>query len=213
MPIKEKLKLIFQPNVIYEGIITFEKENGLPHMASMGFLFNNEFDMIVRPFKDTQSYKYIKEKKKAVMNIVNDVELFFKATYGEFSPDEFQPSYKLKIPRLKVSNLYIETQLKEIKEDDVRASFILEPVYVYAKKVYERPFTRVEFAVIETLIHSTRIRVFLNMKVYDEVERMISLIDHYEKLVRRIAPNTKYQEIMEKISKIVEDSLKFKSDN
>jgi len=213
MPIKDKLKVIFQPNIIYEGIITFEKEDGSPHMASMGFSFNDEFEMVIRPFKDTQSYKYIKMKKKAVMNVVNDVELFFKATYGEFSLEEFQPSYKLKVPRLKSSNLYIEVQLKDIKEDGVRANFILEPVYVYAKKVYERPFTRVEFAVIETLIHSTRVKVFLNMKLYDELERMISLIDHYEKLVRRIAPNTKYQEIMDKISKIVEESLKFKSDN
>jgi len=210
---KDKLRFIFEPNIIYEGILTTLNEEGKPHMASMGFSFNNEYDMIIRPFKDTRSYSYLKERKLAVMNIANDIEMFFKATYGKSSDDEFLPSSKLKIPRLKNVNLYIEGKVKEIKEDEVRANFIMEPVYVYTKKTYERPFTRVEFAVIESLIHSTRVKVFMEMKLYDEVERLVSLIDYYDKLVRRIAPNSKYVKIMDEINKIVENQLRYKSDN
>ncbi|HLI46275.1 MAG TPA: DUF447 domain-containing protein [Geobacterales bacterium] len=213
MPKKKMLKLIFEPNIIYEGILTTENNEGNPHMASMGFSFNDEYDIVVRPFKDTRSYNYLKNKGMGVINIVNDIELFFKATYGTASKSDFFPSYKLKIPRLKESNFYIEGRVKKIDENEVRASFILEPVYVYAKKTYERPFTRVEFAVIEALIHSTRIKVFMEMKLYEEVDRLVSLIDHYDKLIRRIAPNSKYTRIMDEINKIVDSNLKFKSDH
>ncbi len=210
MEIKEKLKLLFEKNLIYEGILSCFDENGKAHMASMGFSFDEEYDLIIRPFKDTKSYNYVLKNKKAVINVVDDIELFFKATYGEPEQNIFKSSYKLRIPRLKSADLYIEAELKEVKEEEARATFKLKPVYLYSKKTYIKPFTRAKYAVMETLIHSTRIRVFTRMKLYEEVERLISLIDYYDKLVRRIAPNSKYQRIMEEINKIVEEALKWK---
>lgn len=210
MLVRETLKSIFEMNVIYEGILTLYDLDKKPHMASMGYSFDEEFNLILRPFKDTKSYSYLKKEGKAVINVVNDVELFFNATYGEDKSDLFKKSYKLKIPRLKDAKLYIEGKVIEIKEDEARATFKLEPVYLYAKKTFERPFTRAEYAVIEALIHSTRIRVFSSLKLFEEVERLISMIDYYDKLIGRIAPGSKYQRIMEEINKIVEETLKNK---
>jgi len=53
----------------------------------------------------------------------------------------------------------------------------------------------------------------MEMKLYEEVDRLVSLIDHYDKLIRRIAPNSKYTRIMDEINKIVDSNLKFKSDH
>lgn len=207
---KNLIKKIFKPNIIYEGILTCFKNKKI-HIASMGFTFNENFDLIIKPFKETETYKIIKEKKKAIINVVNDARLFYTATYEkEINKNEAKLSRKLKLPRLKYSNLYIECKLKKIIENETRASFIMEPIYIYSRKTYVKPYTRAEFALIEALIHSTRIKVFLNFKMYDEVDKLISLIDHYSKLIQRIAPKSEYEKIMEKINRIVEKELKFK---
>jgi len=59
-----------------------------------------------------------------------------------------------------------------------------------AKKSYIKPITRAEFAVLESLIHSTRVKVYKDLKIFDELENLLSLIEYYEKLIRRVAPNS-----------------------
>jgi hypothetical protein len=63
--IKEFLKSLVERNVNYEGILSCYNLENKPHFASMGFMFNGDFDIIIRPFKNTESYKYVTTNKKS----------------------------------------------------------------------------------------------------------------------------------------------------
>jgi Uncharacterized conserved protein len=207
---KEFIKGLVEPYVNYEGILSCYNLEKKPHFANMGFIFNENFDIIIRPFKSTESYKLVTLSKKAVINIINDAKIFYLVTYEKDSINELIGiSEKLKLPCFKNAYFYIECELKEILDDEIRPSLILEPVHHFAKKTFIKPYTRAEFALIESLIHSTRVRIFKEEKMYTELENLISLIDHYTRLVNRIAPKSSYMEIMKKINKIVEGELKY----
>lgn len=211
--VKEFLKNLVERNVNYEGILSCYNLENKPHFASMGFMFNGDFDIIIRPFKNTESYKYVTTNKKAVINVVNEAKIFYLVTYEKnLINDLVGISEKLKLPVLKNSYFYIECILKDILDDEIRPNLILEPVHFFAKKTFVKPYTRAEFAIIESLIHSTRIRVFKEERMYTELENLLSLIEHYSKLVNRIAPKSYYAEIMNKINRIVEEELRYEKD-
>jgi hypothetical protein len=207
--VKEFLKNLVECYVNYEGILSCYNFENKPHFASMGFMFNENFDIIIRPFKNTESYKYVITNKKAVINVVNEAKIFYLVTYEKnLTNNLIGISEKLKLPILKNVFFYIECILKDILDDEIRPSLILEPVHFFAKKTFIKPYTRAEFALIESLIHSTRIRVFKEEKMYTELENLLSLIEHYNRLINRIAPKSHYVEIMNKINKIIEEELR-----
>jgi len=209
---KEILVEIFKPNVIYEGILSCYDLNKKPHIASMGFSFDKDYNLLIRPFKDTLTYKYVSNNKVAVINVVRSPELFFIATYSEKIDESLLDlSSKFKLPKLKEANLYLEVSLQNVLENEIRPTFIMKIENIFARKVYEKPYTRAEFALIESLIHSTRIRVFKEQKLYDEVEKLLSFIEYYDKLIRRIAPNTEYEELINKINFVVEKIINEKN--
>ncbi len=178
----------------------------------MGFSFDDKYKLIIRPFKDTRTYEYVSKTRRSVINVVNDVKLFYDVSFGNIKDDFFNVSRIFKIPKLKNANFYIECEIEEIEEDDVRAKFTMKTLNVVAKKSYIKPITRAEFAVLESLIHSTRVKVYKDLKIFDELENLLSLIEYYEKLIRRVAPNSMYEIMINRINQRVQEELKHEND-
>ncbi|MCP8317686.1 MAG: hypothetical protein H3Z51_12635, partial [archaeon] len=57
---------------------------------------------------------------------------------------------------------------------------------------------------IESIIHATRIKVFLSKDEKEKVEKLIKLVNYYNTLVERVAPNSVYVDIMKEILKRIE---------
>jgi hypothetical protein len=206
---EELIKRIFIPNVIYEGILTCYSIEKSPHAANMGFSFNDKFKLIIKPFKNTRTYEYVSKMKQAVINIFNDVKYFYEVNFGKINEKSFNLSRMLKIPKLKDSIFYLECQLEEIEEDQIRPKLVMNVVNFVSKKTHLKPITRAEFAVLEALIHSTRVRVFKELNMQEELENLLSLVDYYERLIKRVAPNTLYDNMMFEIDLKIQDELRY----
>ena len=61
-----------------------------------------------------------------------------------------------------------------------------------ASKLKPRVYCRAVFALIESVIHATRIEALISEGEREEAEKLIGLIRHYADLVKRVAPESIY---------------------
>ena len=52
---------------------------------------------------------------------------------------------------------------------------------------------------IEAIIHATRIKMFLTQGREGEARRLMDMVEHYQRLISRVAPDSEYSRIMEDI--------------
>ena len=72
--------------IVYEGLVSCYTPNGKPTVAPMGFYRVNE-EIILRPYKNTLTYKSIKKHLACVINLTLDLDLFIKSTFKDiFGP-------------------------------------------------------------------------------------------------------------------------------
>lgn len=76
--ILEKLKII--PNCIYETIFTTYNNDFTPNVAPMGISTPDMKKLVAKIYSTSQTYRNISEKKCTVINITNDLSLFYKTS-------------------------------------------------------------------------------------------------------------------------------------
>lgn len=52
---------------------------------------------------------------------------------------------------------------------------------------------------IEAIIHATRIRMFLSQGREGEARRLMNLVEYYQRLIARVAPDSEYSRIIEDV--------------
>ena len=109
-------------------------------------------------------------------------------------------------PRLKDCDAWLEAKVKRAsKKTKERASFLCEVVnIVEARRLKPKAYSRARFAVIESIIHTTRIEPFLSQGRVKEAKRLLSLIHHYDEVVSKVAPDSAYSRLMDDIVKRAE---------
>ncbi|MCS7136410.1 MAG: DUF447 family protein [Nitrososphaerota archaeon] len=192
------------PHVVYECILTTRADNET-NAAPMGVVFENDA-VLLRPFKNTKSYRLLTHSPYGVINFTDDVELFYITTFdtGSDFNELFAPSISVPVPSLIDAYAKLEFIIDGlVNEDENRAVFRCRVLKALWKRREARPYTRAEHAVIESLIHATRIKFFLECGMTQEAIRLAYFIKHYCALVYRIAPNTIYSSIMDKIKALI----------
>jgi hypothetical protein len=69
---------------------------------------------------------------------------------------------------------------------------------------HPKAYSRAAFALIESVIHATRVKEYLASGRVGDAEQLLSLIDHYRTLVERVAPGSRYALVMADLLKRVE---------
>lgn len=193
----------FIPGCIFEVIVSTQGDGG-PNAAPMGVTLLSEEEITIRPFKTTRTYRNLMATGCAVLNVTDDPYLFYLATFKDrvgFPEELFEEAEVVSAPRIKGCGAYIEVTVSEIKEGDVRAAITCKVEHVTSSRVMPKAYCRARFAVIESLVHATRVIEF--RKVGRDVSDLVSIIDHYRKLVSRVTPGSVYEEIMNGIMEIV----------
>jgi len=206
----ELIKLGFAPRQIVEVIVSTYDENKTPDAAPMG-VTSREGRLIIRPYTTTQTYLNLMGRRCGVVNLTGDPELFYRTAIKESNEGEQVPAEwflgaeKVDAPRLRGAEAYLEVSVVDqnpIASD--RAEFTCEVVQLEVASAYPKAYSRAAFALIESVIHATRLKEYLASGRMGEAEQLLSMINHYRALVERVAPGSRYTLLMADLLKRVE---------
>ena len=189
--------LPFQSEIIYEAIITSYNQQNQPNAAPMGFSITKEKQVIIRPFKESDTYKNLRHQKKCVVNITNDPDLFVKSTlFQDLLTDEFY--FKSKIinaPILKAcKGNHIALKVIKEKGEEESGIFYCEIIKVELSRESTQPYTRAFSSLIEILIYTTRVIHFSKTSgPHDpKVKQLREFIEHHSQIISLVT-NKDYQ--------------------
>ena len=191
---------------IYETIVGTYNTDRKPNAAAMGASLRDSERLVLKPYLNTLTYRNIRERMCATVNVTSDPTIFYRAVYksnnifGDLPLDWFEPSASIDAPKLRTADAQIECFVEDIDTSSDRAVVILQPKSVLHRNTHVTlPYCRASSAVFESVLHSTRIRPFLREERGHEAEELINLINHYRSVVGKVAPRSELSEIMEDI--------------
>ena len=199
-------KLGFVRGVIFESIISTFSPNGKPNAAPMGVVSEDMKRVVIRPFTMAQTFTNLKFGGCAVINFVADASTFYKTAFknesvdSDYDDDFFEKAEAVDAPGLKEVDAFLEVSVVKLQEGENRAQIICRIDRWEEGTSRFRPYCRGEFATIEAVIHATRIREFLTLGMESEAKRLIKLVDCYQRLIARVAPDSEYSRIIEEIN-------------
>ena len=197
-------ELGFSKNVIFETIVSTYDLEGEPNAAPMGVTMENSQCLRIRPFISTATYKNLKAKKCAVVNLTTDPELFYVTAFKEVAPNGklpkalFSRAKSVDAPKLIMTDASVEVSVSGIdcSESD-RAALSCDVKLVKAAKMMPKAYCRASFATIEAIVHATRVKVFLERREEQEqVFRFLERIRICHEVVSHVAPDSRYAQIM-----------------
>ncbi|MEM4297848.1 MAG: DUF447 family protein, partial [Nitrososphaerota archaeon] len=148
----------------------------------------------------TSTYKNLLSARCCTINITLDPFVYYNTVFKDgLPPDWFSKAEYVEAPRLKECDAWIEAKVKRVVQRGVRAKFLCGVVNITEIPIKPRAYSRAAFAIIESIIHTTRIQPFLSEGKVDEARELLSMIRHYSKVVRRVAPRSAYSRLMDDI--------------
>ncbi len=178
-----------QKNWIYEAVVTtFCDKN--PHASPFG-VWTEDFDTLnMLIYKGSRTLGNIIIQREFAVNLIVDISVFYKSLFNK-EEIAYENSKQINAPVLKDSSATVELKLKRIEEKENKFHIKGEVVDIQIGNEV-RLINRAENLVLESLILATRIP-YLNKKRVEE-----DLIENY-RVIRKVAPGSEYQKIMEKI--------------
>lgn len=197
--------LPFQSEIIYEAIITTFDRKNKPNAAPMGFTITKEKQVIIRPFKESDTYKNLQHQKACIVNITNDPDLFVKSTLFQdlLTDDFYNKSKMINAPILKAcKGNHIVLKVANETEEEERGIFYCDIINAELCKENVQPHTRAFSSLIEILIHTTRVIHFTKIKGPNDsnVKQLRELIEHHSQIISRVTnKDSQFQKYVEKI--------------
>lgn len=194
------------PNTIYEVILTTYDKSGIANAAPMGITFDNENNIIIRPFLQAKTFENLWENNECIINFTFDPELFVKATLfkEELLSCNFTKSRFVNAPVLfteEDNHIAVKIKEKTKETEQERAVFIGEIVHSNLNPINLKPITRAFSSLIEILIHATRVIHFLKTDKDEspKFKELIALIEHHADIIRRVTSEQTYISLLEKV--------------
>ena len=203
-----KKKLPFEKNIIYETIISSYNKDGMPNAAPMGILLDEENEIILRVFNQSDTYKNLLANKICAINLSNNPNLYVNATLfqDELKADFFTKHPDFSAPILKsCKENFLILKIIKIESDSLpnRTLFIGKIVYQKLQNQISPVFTRAFSSLIEILIHVTRVIYYSQIMGSNskEVLELIELINHHSQVISKVSDkNSIYQQLLRKIN-------------
>lgn len=190
---------------IVETIVSTYGADGLPTAAPMGIITRDMKSLIIRPYTTSSTYRNLLLRRCAVVNLSTDPTMFYKTAFKDANPDNrvpaewFEKIDGIDAPKLRDADACIMVKVTSIgKSRDGRARMVGKVEGVDAKRLTPRAYCRASFAVIESIIHATRIKVFMR-KERERAKKLIELVEYYSELVDRVVPGSTYVATMREL--------------
>ena len=191
--------------VIFEAIVSTYSPEGRPNAAPMGVVSDDMRQLVISPFTTTQTFTNLKRGGCTVINFVADASTVYKTAFKNEGGESvcgdvfFQRAEVVDAPRLKDVDALLEVSVVKLHEEETRAQVICRIDRWQQSASRFQPYCRGGFAVIEAIIHATRIRMFLSQGSEGEARRLMNLVEYYQRLIARVAPDSEYSRIIEDV--------------
>ena len=203
LPSDELAKIGFAKNGIVETIVSTFDKNRNPTAAPIGVSMVDENHITLSIFKTTKTYKNLEEKKCGAANITSDPILFHRTVFkdvnseGKLPKEWFTQASNVDAPYLRNADAFIEFRVTKLtgSSEKVKVLCRVHKILIIRKNLIQ-VYHRAKSAVIESIIHATRIEVFLASGKNKKAKELIELVNHYNKIVNKVAPNSTYSHIM-----------------
>ena len=202
----------FIKGTIGETIVTTYDINGQPNAAPMGILIENNEQLKIKPYRTSVTYNNLQTNKCAVVNLTSNPQLFYLTTFkdlrhdGKFPNGMFEKAEMVNAPRLEAAHSIIEVSVARIDSfSSERAEILCNVKFVKSSKAFPQVYCRAQFATIEAIIHSTRIKLFIrgNKQQQKQAIQLTELVNICNDIVNRTAPNSIYSEIMNELTQMI----------
>ncbi|MEM3096527.1 MAG: DUF447 family protein [Nitrososphaerota archaeon] len=200
-------ELGFPKNCILETIVSTYSDETKPHAAPMGVSTIDGETLLIKPYKTTQTYGNLVSMGCAVINVTSDPVLFYRSLFREGL--RFRKAVMVEAPALVDADGWVEVEVGQWRDlGDERVVFSCLVRGAELRDVVARPYSRAVHAVMESVIHSTRIPIFLKTERRGEALRLVELVRWYKSIVERVAPATVYAEIMDRLDSRISEWLR-----
>lgn len=159
--------------MILEGIVTSCDKSGTVNVAPMGPVVDASMaSLLLRPYKTSNTYRNLKERRCGVFHVVDDVLLLARAAIGDLPATP--PTFAAK----KVDGVVLESACRwyefEIERfDDTEERTSLQARVVHAGRLRDFfGFNRAKHAVLEATILATRLDFLSREEVLRQFEAL-----------------------------------------
>jgi hypothetical protein len=212
----------FSKETIAETIVSTYSADGQPNAAPMGATMNSQQRLILRIYTSSLTCKNLQSKRCAVVNVTSDPEIFYRTAFKEANPkgkmpkEWFEKAETVDAPRLRTADAHIEVAVVDVTPLDAEKTEVTcEVKLLRASTVLPQAYCRASSATIEAIIHATRVELFLKHGDRQKQEQALKLLEKIgacQNVVNRVAPRSRYSEIMEDLNQRV-DSWRRKSES
>ena len=196
--------------VIVEAVISTYDIDGRPNAAPMGVEARDMQHVFVRPYLQSSTYRNLHLKKCAVINITSNPEVYYRTAFkdnfeGGVPLEWFDKAELVDAPRLVIADGFIEVSVQEERNlGGGRCEFLCEVRSIKAPEKPPMAYCRAVFATIEAIIHATRLAPLMASGRKEEAHRLVKLIEYYRGIVDRVAPGSRYSEIVNDLTRMVD---------
>jgi hypothetical protein len=202
----------FSKGIFAETIVSTYNVDGTPNAAPMGIILEDEKTLTMNIFNSSSTNRNLKASKCGVINLTNNVDVFYKTTFKEANPNGklpaewFDRAKAVNAPRLCFANASIEVRVTIIESGGLeRTKFLCEVTQMNAPKKYPQVYCRALSATLEAITHATRVEAYINNEnKRKQVSELLETIEHQRDLVNHVAPNSVYSSVMSDLMKRID---------
>ena len=155
--------------MIHEVIVTTISKTNKVHIAPMGIRFQKK-QVVISPFKPSQTLENIIENNKATINFIDDVRVF--AGIVSRHKKDWELSNKKdsnNVPNLVLTNTFYNVIVNDFKDDEKRPNIICDVINSETIKPF-LGFNRAQFSVIEAAVLISRLGMIPMEKITKEIK-------------------------------------------
>jgi uncharacterized protein len=195
----------FRQNNIYETIVCTFNPDGTPNAAPMGATLQNTQQINLTVYNSASTLKNLQTTRSATINLTGNVDIFYQTALKDvpLPASWFEKSEAVNAPKLKTADATIALSINNfVPVDSLRTKVTGIVKQINASKSVPQAYCRAAPAVIEAIIHATRIKVLSGVKEEQaHVDKLAVLIKNCNEVVNRSAPNSNYAELMKDLQK------------
>jgi hypothetical protein len=198
----------FCQNTICETILCTFNPDATPNAAPMGTSMQNSQQVTLNIFNSSDTLQNLKKTGSATLNLTGNIDVYYKSAFKDepLPVDWFEKSEAVNAPKLKMADATVALEIKGfVTVDAKRTKVIGEVKQVEAAMAYPQAYCRAMPAVLEAIIHATRVRALSGIKQEEQhIVKLINLIQNCNDVVNRSAPDSHYAELMADLQKKID---------
>ena len=199
----ELTDLGFRKEMFCETIVSTYNPDGSVNAAPMGLKMRDEQHLSMSIFNTSSTCRNLRQRKQAVVNLTDNIEVFYKSAFKEANPEGkipaewFVKADVVEAPKLSSSCGSIEVSVDSLSDNGERTEFLCLVKRLIAIKQFPQVYCRAMPLTLEAITHATRVKVFINFpEKQKEVSNLVETIKNYSDIVGRVAPNSEYTAVL-----------------